>query len=110
MPSLIPFGSTVDSVITVNLEGRAYDLRYRWNNFSNCWYIYLGFAGEQPILKTKLLVGFDLLAPFKAKKGVPKGAMYLVDSIKQYGRPEEDDVGIDERFKILYLSKRELGQ
>lgn len=110
MPVIVPFGSTVDSVLSVNLEGRTYDLRYRWNNLSNCWYLYLGFAGAEPILKTKLLVGFDILAPYKTKEGVPKGTLYLFDTLKQYGRPEEDNIGIDKRFKIVYTSSRELIQ
>lgn len=105
----IPFGNTVDSVLRVNLEGRAYDIRYRWNNLSECWYIYLGFSGEEPIFKTKLLVGFNILTPYRAIPGVPKGALYLVDNLKEYGRPSKNDIGIDKRFKIVYISKRELG-
>lgn len=105
----IPFGNTADSVLRVNLEGRAYDIRYRWNNLSECWYIYLGFSGEEPIFKTKLLVGFNILAPYRAIPGVPKGALYLVDTLKEYGRPSKNDIGIDKRFKIVYISKRELG-
>lgn len=108
MPVLVPFGRTVDSVLSVNLEGDSYDLRYRWNNLSNCWYIYLGFSGEEPLLKTKLLVGFDILAPFKAKEGVPNGTLYLIDTLKQYGRPSKDNIGVDKRFKIVYTRTREL--
>ena len=109
MPLNIPFGNTADSVLRVNLEGQAYDIRYRWNNLSECWYMYLGFSGEEPIFKTKLLAGFNLLAPYRAIRGVPKGALYVIDTLKEYGRPGRDNIGIDERFKIVYISTRELG-
>tara|TARA_Y100000593_G_scaffold94032_1_gene191199 strand:- start:15932 stop:16273 length:342 start_codon:yes stop_codon:yes gene_type:complete len=106
MAKFLPSGVTVDYKYRVSLEGDGYDIRTRWNNRSQSWYIYIGRTGRNPVLKTRAVVGRDLLAAY-SNEDLPAGKLYVVDVEKGFGRPSEDDFGIDKRFRLLYVRSDE---
>lgn len=98
---------SADSFYTTNLEGQAYELRFRWNSRSKSWFLYMGISGQEYAIKTRLTVGRNLLQSYAAVENVPPGSLYLVDMEKIYGRPSRDDFGINKRFRLLYYRSTE---
>ncbi len=49
-----------------------------------------------------------MLGQFSYRDGVPPGELYLFDTVKSYGRPGRDDMGIDNRFKLIYFESSEV--
>lgn len=107
MSKFLPIGDTPDFRYRVDLEGQGYDIRLRWNSRSQSWYIYIGFTGEEPAVKTRLVNGYNLLEPYRGVEGAPPGNLYVVDIEKAYGRPSLDDVGLEQRFRLLYVRSTE---
>ena len=99
--------TTADFKYTVDLEGQAYDIRWRWNSRSESWFLYIGFAGRQYVLKTRVTTNWNLLNNYSTVEGLPPGSLYLVDIEKSYGRPSFDNVGIDKRFQLIYFRSTE---
>lgn len=106
MSKFLPGGVTTDYQYRITLDGDAYDIRVRWNTRSESWYLYIGTTGRTSVLKTRVVVGRDLLAAYSLD-GIPPGKLYVVDMEKGYGRPSEDDFGIDKRFRLLYVNEGE---
>ena len=103
MSLIIPCGDTADNLQTVSIEGVAYSIRFRWNNRSESWFMYLGPKGATPVIKTRIVNGYDLLKPYRGLDGVPDGALFLVDSEQYYGRAGRFNMGIGERFQLIYI-------
>lgn len=104
MAFTLPIGETGDSINRISLDGTTYDIRTRFNSLSGCWYAYIGLSGQDPVLKTKLVVGWELLAPYQATVGVPQGSLYVFDNDEGIGRPDRDDIEQDGRFELIYLT------
>ena len=98
---------SADSFYTTNLEGQAYELRFRWNSRSETWFMYIGVSGQEYSLKTRMVNGRNLLKPYQSVEGVPPGSLYLVDIEKVYGRPSRDDFGVNKRFRLVYYRSTE---
>ena len=107
MPIFLDGSDSADSFYTTNLEGQAYELRFRWNSRSETWFMYIGISGQEYAVKTRLTVGNNLLSPYRSIDGVPPGSLYLADIEKTYGRPSRDDFGINKRFRLLYYRSTE---
>jgi len=107
MAVFIPVGGSYDIRYRVNLDGVAYDIRTRWNNRSESWYLYLGLTDQDPIFKTRMVVGWDILDNYRGIPDCPQGQLYVVDVEKVYGRPTFEDLGLDTRFRLMYLSEGE---
>ncbi len=106
MPFTLPVDREApDSTQTVSIEGVAYTLRFRWNNRSGSWFFYLSPQGEDPLFKTRLVVGQDILEPYRGIPGVPLGGIFIVDTEKDYGRPGRNDLGISKRFQVVYIEE-----
>lgn len=103
----IPCGGSYDSRRRINLDGVAYDIRTRWNNRSNSWFLYVGLSDQQPLFKSRVVNGLDLLKSYKGIEGCPQGYLLLVDIEKDTGRPTFEELGIDSRFRLLYTSTLE---
>jgi len=106
MSKFLPGGVTTDYKYRVSLDGSAYDIRVRWNTRSESWYIYIGRTGRTPVLKTRAVVGRDLLSTYDLED-LPPGKLYVVDMEKYFGRPSEDNFGVDQRFRLLYINEGE---
>lgn len=102
----LPIGDTVDFKYRVNLEGVAYDIRTRWNSRSESWFLYIGPTGRDPALKTRITTNQNLLSSY-TNNNLPSGKLYLLDVEKTFGRPSVDDVGLNKRFRLLYLNSDE---
>lgn len=107
MTDFIPCGGTNDIRYRVNLDGVAYDIRTRWNNRSESWFMYFGLADQVPLFKTRVVGGRNLLASYSGIEGVPSGLLYMIDTQKGTGRPTFEEFGIDTRFRIMYASSRD---
>ena len=107
MPIALPGSSSPDTKYTINLEGQGYDIRLRWNNRSQSWFIYLGLTGANPVIKARLTTISDLLKPYRGISGLPQGSLYLLDREKGYGRPTRYDFGIEKRFQLIYIKSWE---
>lgn len=103
----IPCGGSYDTRRRVNIDGVAYDVRTRWNNRSESWFLYLGLADQDPLFKTRVTNGSDLLNPYSGIEGCPQGLLYVLDIEKDFGRVTFDEFGVDTRFRLLYASTQE---
>lgn len=103
MPIALPGPTTADDQYTTSLEGQGYDIRLRWNARSESWFLYIGFTGQTPALKTRLTTNRDLLTVYRSNEGVPPGKLYLIDYEKLYGRVSRDNLGVNKRFKLVYI-------
>lgn len=102
MAFYIPIGEDADNIQRIQLGTETYAFRFRWNTLEGAWYLYLGLFNQDPKIQIKLVVGMDLLDPHRAYQEIPEGVLYLIDTDKDYGRPERYNVGIDKRFKLFY--------
>lgn len=107
MPIALPGSFAPDTKYTINLEGQGYDIRLRWNNRSESWFLYLGLTGADPVFKTRLTTISDILRPYRGRSGLPPGKLYLLDRKKVYGRPTREDFGIERRFQLVYVKSWE---
>lgn len=107
MAKFIPSGVTVDYKYRISLEGSGYDIRTRWNSRSQSWFVYIGPTGRDPVIKTRAVTGRDLLSSYSSED-LPDGKLYVVDVEKGFGRPSDDDFGIDKRFRLLYVNSTEV--
>ena len=108
MPYNLPhIGNSADESFYVNLEGVKYEIRMRWNTRDEAWWCYIGYEGLDATLITKFTAGANILLPYRAREGVPSGALFLNDTESIVGRPSRDDTGINKRFKMLYLTQDE---
>ncbi len=96
-------GEDVDVTYSVTLENNTYDLRIRWNDRDQSWKAFIGLTGQEPSAGFKITNGFNLLRPYYYLEGIPPGSLYLIDSVSLWGRPSFDNLGLDERFKLLYI-------
>jgi hypothetical protein len=103
MPISLPGPRSADSKYTTSLEGQGYDIRIRWNNRSESWFLYIGLKGQTPLLKTRIVTNQNLLATYRGIENLPPGNLYLLDYEKSYGRPSRDDFGLNKRFRLIYV-------
>lgn len=104
MPEFIPCGGSYDIRYRVNIDGVAYDIRTRWNNRSESWFMYFGLSDQTPLFKTRVVGGRNLLQSYQGIEGVPSGFLFMVDVQKETGRATFEEFGINTRFRILYAS------
>lgn len=92
-----------DTTYTVTLDDQVYDIRFRWNERDQSWKCFIGITGEEFSASFKMTNGFDLLRPYKYMSGVPKGNLYIVDTVNLWGRPDYDRTGQDNDFRVTYV-------
>lgn len=104
---LLPIGDTVDSNYRVEIEGSIYSFRFRWNAYDESWKCYLGLIGNDPVTSFKMTVGSDLLTPYRHMDEVPNAALVVIDTIKNSGRVDKDNVGTEagDRYKVLLVTE-----
>lgn len=105
---MIPLSDDPDYIIAVDLDGVIYDMRFEWNSREKAWYMYMGLSGDDPVIKTKVVTGANLLKPFSYKEEIPDGILVMFDTVAKYGRVTRNDLGILNRFTLIYMSKDEV--
>lgn len=103
----LPTSTESDYTRSVVLEDETFDIRLQFNTREETWYCFLGPTGVEPIIKFKVTVGHDLLTPFKARDGVPKGSLWLVDSVAFFGRVDRTGLDQEGRWILVYLTEEE---
>ena len=86
------------------LEDTLYDITLSWNARDEAWYISLAESGMQPLFKTKVTNGIDLLKKYRAYDSCPKGGLFVLDRNKKYGRVTRDAFSSG-RFSLVYLTE-----
>lgn len=107
MAVVLECGDNPNETKSYTLEGIGFDFRFRWNTRSECWHCYIGRKGQAPACKIKLVTGTNLLKPFEYSPNTPAGRLFLFDTLKTYGKAGRDDLGIDKRFKLVYIRSNE---
>ncbi len=100
-------GTYSDETFTVALEGTSYKFRMKWNTRDEAWMLYIGYNGEDYAMSQKALCGMNLLSKFNYRDGVPPGSIYILDTVKYYGRPTRDGTGKGKRFVLMYVEEDE---
>ena len=102
---IIPLRPVFAETISVNLEGIAWNITYRWNFTDAAWYTDLeSTAVNGTILRgLKLVGGSDILNPHAV---VELGKMFIVDTEGQFQNPDFDNIG--DRYKWLYVPKADV--
>ncbi len=126
---ILPCGAAAenqtDITYRVPLEGKEYDLRYKYlqresniasgnSVIADEWYLFIGLTGKAPFIKTALRTNREFLDMFRYHPDCPEGTIVLRDSIADAStvsggsyNPERvtyEDLGQDKRFKVLYFS------
>ena len=87
------------------LETVSYDYTLEWNSRDEAWYFRITTTGSDYEMDwVKLRVGIDLLAPYKYLESVPNGWLLVIDTVRSTGRVGRDDLGIDKRFQLWYIT------
>lgn len=104
--SKIPINTTSApyQTFTVVLEDKTYEITLQYNERDDSWYITLGLPNLSPIFKTKVTNGVDILRKYRAYEDVPKGSMFVVDNMKDFGRLTRDSFD-SARFDLLYADE-----
>lgn len=90
------------------LEGVNYTFIVKYNTRDASWSLQIGRSGEDPVVKTKIVIGNNLLAPYYHLEDIPQGGLYVIDEEELLdARPFRDDFGIDKRFFLLYETVEE---
>lgn len=103
MPFSIPVVDNPDQTQRVQIGNTVYNFRIRWSVDTECWYIYIGGVGSDPVFKNKMRVGVDLLRGFKSYDNVPPGSLFVFDIEQLFGRVDRDNLGIGRRFQLIYF-------
>jgi hypothetical protein len=98
----LPVSDYADNTQTIVLDGVSYSMRLQWNTRDESWQCFLGATGREFKCKFKVVVGFDLLKPFKAYDETPNGKLFVWDNERYFGRVGRDNFGIDKRFEFFY--------
>lgn len=98
-----PF-QTISQVV----DEQSYDFTIQYNKRDDSWFIEIGLTGEEPSVRTKLVVGGDLLAPFRYLSGVPNRYLFVVDIVKSFGRNDRE--GFAKRFIPVLLTEEEFNE
>jgi hypothetical protein len=103
--SSIPINNNVPfQTFNIVLENQTYEITLQYNSREDSWYIYFGLPNLTPIFKTKIVNGWDILKKYRAYEDVPKGALFVVDNQKDYGRLGRDSF-YSGRFSLLYADE-----
>lgn len=105
MAEILDFENNPDHTISQVIDDQSYDFTVQYNKRDDSWWIDVGLTGEDPVMRTKMNVGGDVLAPFRYLNGVPDRSLFLVDTVKLYGRNDRE--GFVNRYVPLLLTQEE---
>lgn len=99
----ITLNSGYESVTTVSIGGRSYDIRLKWLTRDESFEMTFGLQGMNPMCTTKLTTNSNLIATTRYMEDAPKGFMTVVDTMSQYeGRITYDEFGSTRRYRLIY--------
>jgi hypothetical protein len=116
----IPFSQNVSSkfYFTIALENDGvFTLSFFFNTRDNAWFMdILNSVGDTVLLAgVRLSVGYFLLQQYHGTEGLPKGDFIVYDELAANLTNTEtsedlsfDNIGIDQRFTLLYVTEAEL--
>lgn len=77
----------------VELDGRIYDLIFKWNARDDHWNISIGRDGIILVSSIKLVVTTDLLGQFRRIGGLPDGILFVDDLDGLDNDPDDQNFG-----------------
>lgn len=99
--------SNTDSLYwqTTTLEGRSYELTFRWAERSGRWTLDITHDGDVLAAGIMLVADFPLLQPYKSDPLLPQGELYALDMSGQGLDPGLRDLG--DRVELVYFEASE---
>lgn len=77
----------------VELDGRVYDLRFRWNARDGHWFMDVGRDGQTVLYGIKLVHVDDFLSQVRRVEELPPGRLYVVDLDGLDRDPDDENFG-----------------
>ena len=109
MATILPHqGTSSNEEFTSVIDNIQYSFLIKWNSRDESWQLSIGITGSEPAMKTKVMIGNNLIAPYQHLGEIPRGAIYAVDSEGLFGRFGRNNSGIDKRFYLVHLTEQEL--
>ena len=99
-----PIADNPYQTFTTVLDEVAYTITLHWNTRDEAWYITLGRQGLQPLFKTKITNGVDILEKYRSYDPCPKGLLFVIDNEKDWGRLQRDSFS-NGRFSLYYIDE-----
>lgn len=90
------------------IDEQSYDFTAQYNKRDDSWWIEVGFTGENPVIRTKMVVGADMLAPYRYLDAVPNRYFLLADVVKLFGRNDRE--GFATRYIPVLLTEEEYNE
>ncbi len=91
---IIPVSDTTDPFDEqVELDGRVYDLAFRWNVRGNHWSMDIGRDGNVLVFGIKLVIIPDLLIQYRRIGDLPLGILFVDDLNGLDTDPDGDNFG-----------------
>lgn len=97
----VPVAETTDAFVEqVDLDGRVYDLAFRWNARDVHWFLDVGRDGVVLIAGVKLVNSTDLLGQFGRIENLPPGILSIEDLDDADADPDDENFG--DRVQLVY--------
>ncbi len=100
----LPCGDTDYDTYKVTLESVAYEYTLRYNGYDDSFLCYWGASGSDPVVSFKLTTGRNLLTLYSYMTDIPKGWLFVLDTMSENGRITHDEFGQDSRFQLIYIT------
>lgn len=98
---IIPVSDTTDPFdLQVELDGRVYDLYFRWNSRDIHWVMDIGRDGTVLVYGIKLVNSPDVLIQFRRISDMPDGVLFIDDLDGLDNDP--DDLNFGDRVVLKY--------
>lgn len=84
----------------VEMDGRVFDLAFRWNDRGQHWTMDIGRDGVVLVFGIKLVVTTDLLSQYQRIGGLPEGTLFIDDLDALDSDPSDTNFG--DRVQLKY--------
>lgn len=101
--SEVTLKSGYDTLTSISIDGRAYDIHMKWNSRDESFGMRFGMQGGDFSCHTKVTVNSDLLGKVRHIDGMPQGILFVIDTIGSGdGRLSYSEFGSGKRFRLMY--------
>lgn len=90
-----------DQEKSIIIKDKSYNFRFRWNTKESAWYVQIGRTGSDYLCKTKLVVGCDILRPYRHIPDLESCGLFVFDQEQRYGRIGRNNLGYGKRFVVV---------
>ena len=80
-------------ITTVELDGTAYSLKFRFNRLDQRWRMDIEQGGVNLVSGVVVVIEKDLLFPYKTNDLIPQGVLRCVDTSRDLSPPDRNNFG-----------------